>query len=1513
MNAEMSAKVCPPISDGFQRRRFSTRHLVALISAVAIPSAALADVNWAPSNGSTDISDPLNWNGSFPGNNEVKLFTSAGLSGDYTVKVPASTAENPYVDKAGLQVDGNQLLDGQKVTLDATGAYWLQMSDAGTGWRDGKAMRIVRGDHIFNIEGLNANSAYDNFGFSLADGKISFLRDDTNGSRLVFEGGTFNNAFTPGGDQTQHSTVLFHSSESQNAVVELAGGDVTFRQVHLRALSGGTKMLVTGGNHHIYDGIRINTYKGADNSRGDATLQVSGGKLTVEQGNIWLGHTASDKGILRVDGTGEVELAEASGGTVYFPDGAGWQGLLSIGGHGSFVSYRQVSFGHNAGTGEILVEDDGSFYTPVWFPMGEGDNCNLTVMVKDRGLFRAPSAGIVQGTGRKMHMTIEGSATAEINCGNIANNATAEFSLDLKDDAVLKIGNNDGNIMFGNNSGGKIDFNMTGGSLERYSGGEANDLYFLGGPSSTYTIAGGTITTRNMRIEGVQNDDVVPRTDYTNTVRMTGGTVNIRMNGNGDGLDIRGNNRNAMMLVEGGELNVGTRGAGMLRLGHGGDGDQKYHSVLRQTGGTMNLGATVNICDSNVDGELELLGGVCRVWTIRGWNYCDVRGNAKKATLYGNGGTIVPWENGLTFLYTMSGVYVGEDGLAIDTAGFDNVTMRVKVDNKGDADGLFIKKGAGILKVGLVETDGGARNEFAGRSLVGEQTYTRIDEGKLVFVDTNKVVFGKNVIVKGGATLSLEGTPDTMTVDTLTLGDGRGFAVLKLDAGDTIVVEEVNGVGATCGLLNVPWKSTEGTYHVFTCKAGVTASELDKIGVSDADSTKDYIWTTTLDQDTGYTICSVTVAPAGTVATKTITYANGGVTTNGTGLVSGIVASGNGVQSGAIEFAHTATISVDDAKTLSLAGPLVGTGVELVKTGSGLLTVGGINPDFYGSFVTRGGIFEVGYAGAFGPVGDIYFPLVLGGGTFRYSGTDEVVFAGPLSISADEYKKPVVLDTEGDMTFKSTEHMKGAFIKIGTGTLKFDLPAGAFQIGSGINEENMGENGGAVSLPANGDSPTSNSGLYGVTVLEGTMRVVGVGVDKTTLETKNTALLGGGYPAQAAAILDVENASVRWGDGSRHGCVCRDLPARAPSPEVHLKNARFWSDSPQLGRHCSDGNAVVKLVMKDSEYYGHYNSAVGGDTVGVMIDADNSQVHSDAMIGWTVQAKALQADFYGADAEFASFDSSNTGNEAGRISFYDRVTGELKIRDGAALRTTRGVKMNSATLDVVFDGGRFEISPHNNTFNATSVWNNVTGTGYTTTGNGMEIAIAENMTHSFDFPIKGTGGVVKTGLGTFELVEARAEGEKLLQYTGGTVVSNGTLVVNGSVVDGSKTFSVATGATLDLNASTLVGGTLSGAGTIANGTLSATTLEYGDGTALPTFSGVAGEVTVNFGCTTAYPLDLTAAKTGIVVGHYTGNAPSELVFRAADTGLSLYRPVVSFVDGDIVMKFELSGFMIFVK
>ena len=1482
---------------------------------IAAFSAGAADKHWTPQNGSTDISDPSNWGGALPGNGDLMMFRgNDGLSGDYAVRIPAATAENPYQSKAGVFF-GN-LNDGQTVTIDATGTSWLVMRDDGQPW--GYPMRAWLSDHIFDIDSAgDASKPANDFAFSFSNGTMTFKRDSANGSALVFNG-DFNMAVAPDGTENAHRTVLFHdvNANSKNSKIIFHSGESTLRSRQFRGKTEGNEFRVDGGRLHVLSGLVIN--EDSANYTTDAYMHVTGdGQVSVDSGALWIGRNNDGRGVLRIDGNGKFTMTD---GTIvtYFPDGAAQTGLLSIGGNGEWNSVKNINVGNNGGTADILVEGNGFFNHSGWFNFGSHNGSHVSLTMKDQARAIVTSAAMVKDAGSGSTRTgvvdLSGDSVLQIASNDQwANSAGSDLTLNMTNNATLKAkkANGERHLIFGNNNGADIKLNLAGGTICDYDGNELIHLQLKGGAQSVYNFSGVTVNTENFIIEGKQ-DTSAP--DAWHIAHQTAGTISVRWHGSGDGLDIRGGNgRNCMYLLEGGTLNVGN----MIRVGHNvTDSSKQWRSVFRQTGGQANISANVNMCDSATMAEFELLGGRTRLYSLRGWSQSVARkaGGAWATALF-DGGTIEPWANGNTTIYTMPELRLGANGLTFDTLAYDNISIDAKFQNEGEgtddeAEGLFVKTGTGTLKANMLETNG----LYVDRDIRSYHSRTRIDQGKLILTKAADVAFGKNITVKGGATLSLEGTAATLTVDTITLGDGHGFAVLKLDAGDTVVVEAANGVTANCGAIDVPWKSTDGNHAVFTCKQSVQVGELDKIAVHDGDATKDYAWTTEVDNDTGYTICSVTVAPKGTL-TKTITYSSGAVTTNGTGKVSGIIAEETGTQSGELVLSSTASVSVDADQTMTLNGPLVGTGVELKKTGSGKLVVDGSNPDFYGSFASGGGAFEVLSAAGFG-ANPVNFPLVLGGGTLRYTGSGEVVFDAALRIAAGAKKQQVILDNEGDMTFKSTEYVQGGFVKTGVGTLTFALPAGKFALGSGDSSEDIGANAGQVSLPANGDSPTSNDGLYGVTVLEGMLKVVGEGRDVTTLETRNRALLGGGYPAETAAKLVVENARVNWGAGSRTATFCHDVPADRPSPEICLTNAMLWSDSPMLGYYAYGNNAMVKLSMKDSEYYGHYNSRVGSGTVGVMVDADNSQMHSDGQVGWAINAKTIQADFHGADAEFGSFDKTQTADNSngGRFVAAGNTTGLIQLREGARMKTTRGIVFNNSEIAVVFDGGIFEIVPHNTLLNTTSTWTNVQG-GFTTQGSGLTVDICEGSTHALNFPVKGTGKVVKTGEGTFELVSARAEGEKLLQYTGGTVVSNGTFVIDGSLVaDGAKSFEVAEGAILDLNETTLEGATIAGAGVVTNGTLSAATIAYGED-ALPTFTDVTfdGTLTVDFDKTDEDTLDKTAAKAGIVVARYTGEAPANLRVKSVNTGIERVRTAVVCEGGDVIAKMTQSGFSVVIR
>ncbi len=1490
----------------------------AAVAGVAAVPANATERTWQPQGGSTDISAQSNWGGTLPGNGDRKKFADGGYASDYTVTIPAATAESPYRDYAGLVFDA--VTDGQTVTLDATGTSWLQMGDATQAWQDNVPFRVRSWDHIFDIDNAhNTANPANNFGFSLTDGTISFKRDLTNGSVLTFNG-DFNMAVAPDGTENQHRTVLFHdtNANSKNSKIIFHSGESTLRWIQLRGKTEGNEFRVDGGTLHVLSGLAINEDStGVDT---DAYMHVTDdGQVSVDSGSLWIGRNNDGRGVLRIDGNGKFTMTDGAVIT-YFPDGSAQTGLLSIGGNGEWDSAKDMNVGHNGGTADILVEENGAFNSEV-LNFGAGNGSHVSLTIQDDATAYLPNAAVMRDIAADQQrtgvITLKDNAVLDImvRFGNWVNGASGDLTINMSDNAKLRASQNDGNnwIRFGDNNTSKFTLNLAGGTIEKFGGGELVHFQLKGGAESEYNFAGVTLDTQNFAIEG-KADTSAP--DAWHIAHQTAGTINVRWHGSGDGLDIRGGNgRNCMYLLEGGTLNVGN----MMRVGHGNtDSSKQWRSVFRQTGGQANISANVNMCDSATMAEFELLGGRTRLTSLRGWNQSVARNaNGAWATALFDGGTIEPWADGSDLIYTMPELRLGAKGLTIDTVGYAETRIAAKFQNEDEGtedevDGLFVKTGAGTLKAKMIETDDKAVGDYAGRVLKSTHTYTRIDQGTLQLTEAADAAFGKNITVKGGATLSLAGTAQTLTVDTLTLGDGNGVAALALDAGDKIIVNAESGLTVNAAMVDFSAVTVNDIYPVFVCTGAVDIAAVGDINII-PNAEHDCEWTTSYDVDTDWTTFSIHVAAAGTIG-KTITYDNGSVTTNGEGRVARLVANETGAQYGQLDLTSAASATVDVGATLTLGGDLhIPAGGTLSKRGSGKLVVNGDNSGFVGSFASHGGTLEVDGVAALGK-DPLSFPLVLGNGTFKYTG-DPVTFNAALKFQGETAGKSVILENDGDMTFPDVQHVSGTFVKKGVGALTLDLPAGSFRLGNDAVDGDYGVQHGAVVFPESGDAPESKTGLCGVTIAEGALKIKGKGVDKTTVSTENTSLLGTGYAAKAAPVLEVEDARVNFGKGSRHSHIMAQYPEGAPVPEVRLRNAYLYTNSGNIGNSskASDRRGPI-ITMKDSVFWGDYNTYLGvAGFASPEVDADNSSFVTEGALGITIAAAKLTADFYGTNAVFGSYSKIEAGaNFGGRIASQNHVTGEVKIRDGARMKTTRGIDFAFGSLSVVFDGGIFEIASHNveSQRACTSVWQKA-GMAFTTQGKGLEILIAEGSTHDFNFPVVGEGRVVKTGEGTFELVEARAEGEKLLQYTGGTVVSNGTFVVDGSLVaDGAKVFEVCAGAVLDLNGSVLTNATIAGAGRVVNGTLVNPTLAY-DADALTTFDGVEfdGVLFVDFGRTAEDPLDRTEARAGILVAHYAeGTVPEFMKVKALNTGIPRAKAGVSCVDGDIVITTVQTGF-----
>ena len=73
--------------------------------------------------------------------------------------------------------------------------------------------------------------------------------------------------------------------------------------------------------------------------------------------------------------------------------------------------------------------------------------------------------------------------------------------------------------------------------------------------------------------------------------------------------------------------------------------------------------------------------------------------------------------------------------------------------------------------------------------------------------------------------------------------------------------------------------------------------------------------------------------------------------------------------------------------------------------------------------------------------------------------------------------------------------------------------------------------------------------------------------------------------------------------------------------------------------------------------------------------------------------------------------------------------------------------------------------------------------GFTATGAGMEVLLAEGVTHTFATPFRGDGAVTKTGAGTMALADV-ADGKPVFRGTGDVVLREGVPDLGGRAETG---------------------------------------------------------------------------------------------------------------------------------
>ncbi len=795
-------------------------------------------------------------------------------------------------------------------------------------------------------------------------------------------------------------------------------------------------------------------------------------------------------------------------------------------------------------------------------------------------------------------------------------------------------------------------------------------------------------------------------------------------------------------------------------------------------------------------------------------------------------------------LYIYGGIQFGRR-VVVQNGG----AVRV-VENKTFTAPNFVYGGEDGSK-GELLFDGGAK--IATENLV-------VNSGTFV-VDAQKSV-SRSIAVKNGASVSIA-VP--LVLEALTLGGADGsLGVLKIADGVTM------DVGAlTINRAGVEVKEGETEYVLLTTTDTVSAADLGKIEVLNPVVSKVYAFTSRANAESGKNEIVVTVSD---LETTSATWSGGtsgdwqdadnwgGVIPDGTAviafgadsvnkgvtLVDDVAACGlvfdAGYTLGGASIALKGTVKANAGVTtvgsdVTVDGMLVfdvAAGATLVlngavtaaanirKIGAGRLVVNGEVVGVSLNWQLDAGVIEVGGASGLGAVDTVESTITLKSGTLRFNAGAETAIGHVVRINAPKSNDRVILSTDRDLVLGGgVDSLSGTFIKIGSGNVLSEYGTGAFKLGTQSAAWNASQAGVTSRLPDDGSSPVAEEGkVTFLEVLDGVLKIRGNGPAKTTIKQNQPLYIGTawtGAVVQAGMELDAVNYS--QGGASQQlviGIGAKDGILNHPYLSVY--NSTLLANTIAVGGN-TGSEIYPELRVSNSTV-----TATWGMNVGY---GGRSKIYSKLLLGEGADVSVYRADGGSSEgvcffsnvggvvsngAVFASRANGNTGSNKGMI-LKGASSGRLSFVNGGVLETYKFTNEDaSGTLAFAFDGGILKLTG--------SSLEAATGFTLVSEGKGMEVRVAEELTHEFATPFTGDGQVVKTGAG--RLVLTSANDEPVGKCTGGMVVKEGVLEVSGGALAENVDVNVVAGATLDLGGdtatATMVDGVY-GAGTVVNGLL----------------------------------------------------------------------------------------------
>jgi len=531
------------------------------------------------------------------------------------------------------------------------------------------------------------------------------------------------------------------------------------------------------------------------------------------------------------------------------------------------------------------------------------------------------------------------------------------------------------------------------------------------------------------------------------------------------------------------------------------------------------------------------------------------------------------------------------------------------------------------------------------------------------------------------------------------------------------------------------------------------------------------------------------------------------------GSASATINGGIVIDTGTLTFAQTIDATISS---------VVSGGGTVVKTGEGTLTLTGQNTYTGGTRIAEGAIS----ISAEGNLGATSGALELDGGMLKVTGTTltgltRTIYLGSNGGGFD------IADPANTFTVTQSFSGSGKFTKAGAGTLVLsgtNTYTGTTVVSNGILRAGQ----------ANAFSPGS-----AVTIMSGATLDL-AGFDQTI-----GSLAGAGAVTLGAGTLTAggNNTSTTFlGTISGTGGL-----TKTGSGTLTLTGTNTYSGATTVsaGTLYIGGSGAMSAASDYTIASGallQVNDTLGTVTAGSIAGAGQIRIES----GSTLETGATNASTTFSGMIWDSGSIRKVGSGTLTLTQENTYSGGTTIA-GGAISISKDVNLGAPSGVLTLDGGMLQVT-------GTTLHELTRSIVLGSNGGGFDIVEASN-TFTVNQSLSGTGSFTKAGAGTLLLKGSNS-------YSGATAVSTGTLRAgSANAFSANSTFTVASGATLDLASLNQTVGSLAGVGTV---TLGSGTLTAGANNSSTTFSG---KITGTGGVTKTGTgtLTLTGANT------YTGS------------------------------------------